>query len=338
MILFASSGAWARDKTDLVWLANGDRLTGAIKKLEHGQLTLSTNSMGSVLIEWADILRIESNFPFQFENSGGTRVIGDIATPVDSKTITVVGAEPVQSFAYANVVRISQIESTFWEQLHGSLSFGYSFTKASNVAQGNLAFSTSHRNEDRSFSLNGSTIITSDQENVESQRSDIDLTMTRFRANRWFNAYSFGFESNDQLGLDLRTSLGAGLGRYLIQTNTAELAFMGGIVGTSESLALDASDSSTDSSQQNIEGMLGLQYSHYIYNHPYINLAASYSAFPSVTDPGRIRTQLDLNLRWEVIRDLFWDLSFYRTDDDGLESSTDSTSDHGIVTSIGYSY
>jgi hypothetical protein len=334
----AASSVWARDKTDVIWLANGDRISGEIKKLEHGQLTLSTDSMGSVLIEWADILRMESSADFQFESSDGKRIFGKILTQAEPKTLKVAGTEPLQSFAYKNIVRISQLESDFWSQLHGSLSFGYSFTKASNVAQGNLAFSTSHRTEDRSFSLSGSTIITSDQQSVESQRSDLDLTMTRFRTDRWFNKYSFGFESNDQLGLDLRTSLGAGLGRYLIQTNTAEFAVMGGVVGTSESLALDASDATSDSTQQNIEGMLGMEYAHYLYNHPSIDVSASYSAFPSITDRGRLRTQLDLNLRWEVLSDLYWDLSFYRTDDDGLESSSESTSDHGIVTSIGYSY
>jgi hypothetical protein len=116
-------------------------------------------------------------------------------------------------------------------------------------------------------------IVTSDRESTESQRSDIDLTLIRFRPDRWFNIYSFGFESNDQLGLNLRTSLGAGMGRYLIQSNTSELALVGGVVGTSESIAVDSSDSTTDSRQENVDGLLGLQYSHYVYNHPSIDLS-----------------------------------------------------------------
>ena len=123
----------------------------------------------------------------------------------------------------ANVVRIAQIEDNFWDRLLGSLSFGYSFTKASNVAQGNLGFRAIHRTEKRSFSLEGSTIITSDQENEGTQRSDLGFTMTRFRPNRWFNTYLIGFESNDELGLDLRSSIGAGFGRYSIQTGPGRL-------------------------------------------------------------------------------------------------------------------
>lgn len=45
------STAWARAKTDIVSLANGDRVTGEIKLIEHGKLRISTDSMGDVLIE-----------------------------------------------------------------------------------------------------------------------------------------------------------------------------------------------------------------------------------------------------------------------------------------------
>jgi hypothetical protein len=59
---FIGSPALARDKTDVILVSNGDRLTGEIKQLEHGILRLGTNYMGEVQIEWDDIVRIESDF------------------------------------------------------------------------------------------------------------------------------------------------------------------------------------------------------------------------------------------------------------------------------------
>ena len=56
------------------------------------------------------------------------------------------------------------------------------------------------------------------------------------------------------------------------------------------------------------------------------------------TDSGRLRTQLDVNLRWELINDLFWDLNYYNTYDSDPPSGAESTSDYGIVTSIGWSF
>jgi len=330
--------ALAREKTDVIWLANGDKITGEIKQLEHGKLRLGTDSIGVILIEWDDISRIESDFAFQFERTDGTRVTGNISKTPERQTITLTNQEQTVAFAHETVVRIAQIEDTFWDRLQGSLSFGYSFTKASNVAQGNLGFRATHRTEKRSFSLDGSTIITSDQEDEGTQRSNLDFSMTRFRANRWFNTYLIGFESNDELGLDLRSSIGAGFGRFLIQTNVSELALMGGVIGTAESLQQDPLTPTTPSNQENLEGMLSVDYSRYVYDHPAVDLSARLSAFPSFTESGRTRAQLDLSLRWEIISDLFWDLSYYNSYDSDPPSGSQSTSDYGVVTSIGYSF
>jgi hypothetical protein len=327
-----SSPAFAREKSDVVWLVNGDRITGEIKRLEHGVLRLGTDSLGTVNIEWDDIKTIESDHEFQFERTDGKRVTGGLAAAPEPQQLIVKIEDETVTFAQEDVVRISQIEETFWQRVNGSMTFGYSFTKASDVAQGNLGFRATHRSEIRSFSIDGSTIITSDQDSDKTQRSTLRLNMTRFRANRWFNSYLLGFEQNDELGLSLRTSLGAGIGRYLKQTNKSELAVLGGLIGTSEELKGD------DARQENLEGLLGVDYSRYILDSPEMNLSASLFAFPSITESGRTRAQLDINLRWELIEDLFWDLNYYNTYDSDPSSDTETNNDYGIVTSIGYSF
>jgi hypothetical protein len=277
-------------------------------------------------------VRVESDYEFQFERSDGRRITGTIDKAPDQRKITLTNEEQTFTFAHEKIVRISQIEDSFWERLQGSMTFGYAFTKASDVAQGNLGFRATHRTEIRSFSLDGSTIITNDQVNESTQRSDLSFNMTRFRKNRWFSAYLLNFESNDELGLNLRTSIGGGLGRYLIQSNTSELALAGGLLGTAETLAGDVS------SQENIEGLLGLNYSRYIYDDPTVDLSIGLSVFPSITDSGRTRAQFDINLRWELIADLYWDMSYYNTFDSDPPSGTTSTSDYGVVTSLGWSF
>jgi len=338
LVSIAATPALAREKSDVIWLTNGDRITGEIRQLEHGILRLGTESIGELRVEWDDISRIESDFEFQFERTDGTRVTGTVSATPEQKTIVLESQEQTVAFAHDKVVRIAQIEDSFWGRLQGSLSFGYSYTKASNVAQGNLGFRATHRTEQRSFSLDGNTIITNDEQNEGTQRSSLSLTTNRFRPNRWFNTYLMGFESNDELGLDLRSSIGAGFGRYLVQTNTSELSLMGGAIATTESLQQDPLLATTPSSQESLEGMLGLDYSRYVYDHPAVDLSARLYAFPSFTESGRTRAQLDLSLRWEIITDLFWDLSYYNTYDSDPPSNSESTSDYGVVTSIGYSF
>src|SRR5210317_2037897 len=116
--------------------------------------------MGEVSIEWDDVASVQSAYEFQFERTDGTRITGTIKDHEEESEIAVTNEQDTTRFAHQNVVRISQIEDTFWDRLKGSMTFGYSFTKASDVAQGNLGFRASHRTEERSFSLDGSTIIT----------------------------------------------------------------------------------------------------------------------------------------------------------------------------------
>ena len=52
--------AWgyARDKTDVVILRNGDHLSGDIVSLEFGILTLKTDNMSTLNIEWPAVRSI----------------------------------------------------------------------------------------------------------------------------------------------------------------------------------------------------------------------------------------------------------------------------------------
>jgi len=334
------SSALAREKTDIVWMSNGDRLTGEIKNLQHGKLLLSTDSLGEINIEWNEIERVQSDYEFQIERTDGMRVTGVIDPMSDKRKISLTSDETTVDLALNNVVRMSQMDDDFWDRLDGSMSFGYSFTKASDVAQGNFSFRVTHRTEIRSFTVGGSTIVTNDQANENTQRSDLNLNLTRYRNNRWFNSFVGGFESNDELGLDMRSSIGAGIGRFLVQTTTSELGLMGGLVASTENLSASGPPSTEDSisSQENLEGLLGLEYSRFIFGDPMVDLTTRLSVFPSITDSGRTRAQFDINFRWELITDLFWDLSYYNTYDSDPPSGSLSTSDYGMVTSIGWSF
>ena len=48
-------------KTDVVILVNGNAITGEIESLEFGSLKYSTDSMGSVFIDWDDVERRYQN-------------------------------------------------------------------------------------------------------------------------------------------------------------------------------------------------------------------------------------------------------------------------------------
>ena len=48
MIALVAAPGFARPKTDVVVLDNGDRITCEIKKLQRGKLTISTDASGTI--------------------------------------------------------------------------------------------------------------------------------------------------------------------------------------------------------------------------------------------------------------------------------------------------
>ena len=52
---------------DVLWLTNGDRLTGEIKTLSEQKLTFASKLAGEVSVAWKDVQRLESDKPLLLE-------------------------------------------------------------------------------------------------------------------------------------------------------------------------------------------------------------------------------------------------------------------------------
>ena len=59
---------------------------------------------------------------------------------------------------------------------------------------------------------------------------------------------------------------------------------------------------------------------------------------PNLSDTGRVRGELDVSLKWEMIADLFWQLSSYHSYDNRPPTVGAEKSDYGVVTSLGYDF
>ena len=78
LLLWAVVGT-AAEKTDVVYLRNGDRVTCEIKNLQRGQLKVKTDSIGTIYIEWKDIVRVTSKELYVVELEDGSRLQGTLA-------------------------------------------------------------------------------------------------------------------------------------------------------------------------------------------------------------------------------------------------------------------
>lgn len=320
------SSAWAA-KEDTIVLENGNLVTGEVKALEFGKLRYSTDSMGTVMIEWDEILRITSKLSFTVDTRSGDRYYGSIVPSTDDGSMLVRTSTGTHTLLMDDVVRIQRIKDTFLDRLDTYVNVGYSYTKGSDVSEFNLGAELVYRDVNSTTRLSAVSRISDDgEEQSKFNQTTLDHRIYRDRRRYW--AGILGFEQNDELGLDYRLLVGGGIGKYLIQTNWHELSMD---VGP----ALTYTENEDGSSGEELEAFLRTKYRIFDYDTPKTDLTTGLLVLPGITNSGEYRVNLDVTLRKEFIEDLFWDISFYyRYDSDTPED--EASDDYGIVTSVGW--
>ena len=296
--------ASARPKTDLLILKNGDHLTGEVKGLEYGRLSFKTDTMETVSVKWEEVAQITSEYYFEVELKDGLKYFGYLGSPPETGVVLVVGAEETVSLTLEQVVRIQPIKQRFWKRIDGSLSIGLSFTKASDVLRFSFNADAKYTERKNIVDLTISSIITTQDEQESKENTSIHLRYNRLLENRWFPSAFTGLQRNDELGIRFRVLGGGGGGRLLINTNRMVLPVLAGFSVNNEWADADGQDSFS------AEGLFGFYWNLFIYHQPKTDLSFDFTTFPSLTEEGRVRIDLDTRLRREIIKDFFVDLSF----------------------------
>jgi hypothetical protein len=319
-------------KTDVVVLINGDSVTGEIKSLEFGELRYSTDSMGTVSVEWEEIVSLKSDQSLQVEVASGTRYFGNLFTTGVDGTVGVGRGENVQDLDLSRIVRITPIETDekIWHRMEGSVKFGFDTDKASEVTSGYLNASVRYRALTYLLGLDISSSFTDQPGAATTENQSFGINYQRFRPNRWFTDWFTSTEKNDEQGIDQRLLAGGGFGRYLIQNNSNQLSLLAGLVATRESFVGMEPDTT------NAEGKLEVKYLHRR-RDPDSDIIFSTDIYPRLDDFSSYRSDSNLTLRRELVEDLFLDLSVYYRylSDPPVGAHSD---DYGVITSIGYSF
>ncbi len=333
LALLACAGPALAEKTDIVYLRNGDRVTCEIKKLERGRLKVSTDSMSTVYIEWKDILRLSSKALYIVEMESGTRFEGILAdTGRDGELVLRhEGKEQLVSMAAVVWVDPLKLDANRIKRWDGSVSAGFDSSKANSDTSLTASFDARRRAEDFQLNFNGSIYSRSQDGAEDSLRANFGTVYRGLLEDRWYWAALGAVERNDELGMDLRTLGGGGYGRFLVQTGRSLWSATGGLVVVNEQRAGD------EPAETNLEGLLNTEYEFFTYDTPKTTLTTSLTVFPSITDAGRVRADLEIGLRRELVTDLFIELSVYDSYDS--RPPEDGTgNDYGIVTSLGYTF
>jgi hypothetical protein len=218
-----------------------------------------------------------------------------------------------------------------WKRLEGSVDAGVSYASSSELLTVDLAARVVLNRPGHELGLDGSSTITRQPDADETQRNNLTFNYRRRRPGHWAEFAQAQAEQNKELGFDLRGSVTGGAGRYLLQGRRHDILVALGLRANREK-PLEGE------STNNLEAALGFSFDRFRYDFPKVDVYATVSGFASLTDWGRVRGELDVRLRREILRDFTVSLRVYESYDSRPVTEGAAKNDYGGSFGIGWTF
>ena len=305
-------------------------MQGELKRLERGKLYFKTPGTDTISIEWNHVDSVSSSKTFEIALENGDIKLG-VVEPTEARSqISIRSKEGEQLVAISSVVRLTEIEDDLWERFDGSVSAGMNLTQQNNYESYNLGMDLTYNTLKYASSLDLSSNINRSDDTDSSEQSTLQIKSSRIWKERRYTGGLLNFDRNEALGIDLRSSLGIIVGKELKHTNSKIVFVEGGLLFTKEDIA---GSSNTNNSR---EAYFGAHYEWFRYDDPQLDLTTELVVIPSLTQSGRVRGNFNLTLRWEIVDDFYWRVTYQQNADSDPPGEGAANSNYTLFTGIAY--
>jgi hypothetical protein len=311
--LLSSSYLFARDTKDTIVMKNGDRFTCEIKGLSAGVLSVRLKYVqGTIGVQWSEVASLASNQMFLVQTESGTVYTGTLSTTgtTGERPVTIeVASTPEKAVALSQpqVVRLDQTDESFWRKLSGTINTGIIYSKGNEATQYNVASEVEYRKERWSSEASFNSSFASGSSATVSTRNQIDTsTMRLLRWNNWFYSGTGSFLQSSVQGIDLQTTLGGGIGRYLRNSNQASLYVIGGLAWQNVQYETYTPN---QAAQNAASGLVATELKFFRFKKT--DLDVTTLILPGISQAGRVRVNTNASYYIKLVGDLSWNLSFY---------------------------
>lgn len=325
-------------KTDVVVIVNGNVITGEVKGLDRGKLDYNTDDVGRLSIKWEKVIGLTSTHFFDVEIASGTRYYGQLSSPQNDGTVLVLNTR-TDTLRIRDIVSISRLDAGFFQRTKAYVDAGFTFAKANSARTFSFSGQTEYRGPKVGGTLSFDSYAQAQASSPTTARNTVSLSFTRYLPNRWSALVLTSVEQNDELNLDRRFTGGAAGGRTLHQSNRSELVAVAGLVVTSERFSSQGEVTvPSDTSKVNLEGLVYLAWDAFRFDSPKLDLSTAVTLFPSISALGRLRGELSLRLKYELIKDFNVGINLTDNFDSKPPDVTASKNDFITSLTIGWSY
>lgn len=299
-----SAGALAQDK---ITLTNGDVLTGTIKTMGDGKVTIASPVLGNVVVPMADIANMSTQTGVEIASKFGDlyhqrRILG-----IEGGNLRLEGPEP-KSLPVDDLDKINpptRVEPTWTGTFKLSAIYvdGNTDTRSASAS-----FNASRRSETDRVIADASWYYSEDKDQttaiwtLNQRRSEGGLKYDLFLSKRWYHWTTVRALGDTLADLDLRFTAATGLGYTLIEDKTTLFVLEAGIAYVSENYR--SANPSLD------YGAVRFAYKYAKTISEKTKLLHSVEAYQSVEDQddifAQVRTEVVTSLTGSMIASLSW--------------------------------
>ena len=343
-ILFcvAVLSAWptfAREKTDVIVMRNGDRFTCEIKSLSADTLYISLDyALGTVSIDWFKVDHLESKQLFVVKTQSGETYSGSLSMPKNEggRPVSLTVLEPATGaveIQRGQVAKVDQISERFWQRFNGSVGMGAIYNKGNQSTQYNLSSDVDYPRERWAAGVSYDSTLSSSLGLSPSSRNQIDSSAYHLMGwNNWYYKGIVDFLQSSEQGIQLQSTFGGGVGRYLKNTNHTSITVTGG-------LAFQRINYQQKLEVAPTEDVVSAWFSAQakLFRFDRTNLAVTASLLPALSDLGRVHFNLNTSYYVKIWGNLKFNVSFYGNWDTRPPAGF-SSSDYGTSTGLNWTF
>ncbi|ANE49210.1 DUF481 domain-containing protein [Flavisolibacter tropicus] len=322
----------AQSRRDTLYLFNGQIFIGYVKGANLGVLTFDEMDLKYIKIRMYKIKRINTARRFKIETLDKHFYYGYLKPSSQENWVKIVSDEKdTIEMKITDLGVILALENKFLTRLNGSLSAGFSFTKANEEGQVNFSTNLYYPMKRFGHQLSLSTIGSIDSSKYSRDKEDGSLFSIYSVTPSWYLAGSFVYQRNLELSLARRYQELIGGGNKLVSKTDMQVLFTSGISFNQEKSTTGIINDLL------LEVPVILKLNYFKYHQPNIQISSTNSAFFSLSQKDRVRFDANIYFSWELARRFYLTLSPY-ANYDSKPPEGDSNFDYGSAISISFQF
>lgn len=282
---------------DTLYFKNKEMMVGEVKSMSNNILVAETKySDQDFKIQFDQVSKLILVNKYSIYLVDGSRFYGTLKSKKENEA-TITDDDTIQDVSISKIVSLNKIESGFWKHFTGSLDFGYNFAKTNNSQQLTLAMQLNYVSEKWIHTVKYDELRTVQDDVDDIKRIEVDLDTKKYYRDSWFFNSNFSYLSNTSQSIKGRYSPNFGMGNYLVRNNKLYFLVGAGLAYNIEKYFDPASD------KNSFEAVMTTQFN--MFNVKDIDISTSVIMFPSLSEKGRFRTDVDFSFKYDLPLDFY---------------------------------